>query len=94
MLLSSLISPSRTALVTASIRFIAPNSSSAPFSASRRRRAGLAALEGLFRWLPPEAMLGITYRLLSGPDLPPQMKEVLPLIMRHTIPDAAAEAKK
>jgi len=56
---------------------------SAPFSASRRRRAGLAALEGLFRWLPPEAMLGITYRLLSGPDLPPQMKEVLPLIMRH-----------
>lgn len=55
----------------------------APYSSSRRRRAGLAALEQLFRRLPPEAMLGITYRLLAGPNLPPEMREILPMIMRH-----------
>ena len=46
-------------------------------------RAGLAALQGLFRVVPPAAMAPNSRRLQSGPGMPPEMRYVLPWLLQH-----------
>ena len=55
----------------------------APRQARPTMRAGLAALQALFRVVPPRAMLPISRRILSGPGMPPQMAYVLPWLLQH-----------
>ncbi len=55
----------------------------APRQARGSMRVGLGLLEGLFRVVPPAAMLPISRRLLSGPGMPPEMRYVLPWLLQH-----------
>jgi 3-oxoadipate enol-lactonase len=55
----------------------------APRQQKTSTRAGLAALQVLFRVVPPSAMIPISRYLLSGPGMPPQMRYILPWLLQH-----------
>lgn len=54
----------------------------APRQARASMRAGLGLLQAIFRVVPPVAMLPISRRILSGPGMPPEMRYVLPWLLK------------